>query len=85
MGMNRDDLKSRHERMMRALSDEQVTDRYVRETLKLKTLTRWMRAERPEERPVGYPNTLMINLCKRGLARRNLTIPVINLPEETNS
>jgi hypothetical protein len=61
-----------HDLSLRQMSDQDVTNRYSREVLKLKTLNRF---GRQSERFLGYPNTLMMNRCKRELERRSLPIP----------
>lgn len=63
---------------VRQMSDQQVTERYAQELLKLRTLNQF---GRQSERFLGYPNTLMLNLCRQELERRNLPIPPVNLPE----
>jgi hypothetical protein len=60
---------------VRHMSDQQVTDRYAQELLKLRTLNQF---GRHSERFLGYPNTLTMNLCRQELERRNLPIPPEN-------
>jgi hypothetical protein len=69
-------MKSLHDRV-REMSDQEVTDRYTQETLKLKTL---LQAERPGDPFLGYPNTAMMNCCKRELEHRGLPIPHVLPP-----
>ena len=69
----------RYDDHVREMSDQQLKDRYYKETLKLKTLLRF---GRQSERFLGYPNTLMMNLGRRELKRRGLPIPDVRLPEE---
>ena len=64
---------------MNKMTDQQVTDRYAQELLKLKMLNQF---GRHSERFLGYPNTLMMNRCRRELERRGLAIPPVNPPEE---
>jgi hypothetical protein len=64
-----------HPLSVREMSDQEVTTRYAKETLKLKTLNLF---GRQSERFLGYPNTLMMNLCKQELDRRGLPIPTVN-------
>ncbi len=78
----RPDLLARHTRYKQrilALSDQDLTDYYTTEMLKLKTLNRFGRAS---EKFRGYPNTLRMNLCAQELKRRDLPVPQIHLPEE---
>lgn len=56
-------------------SDREVTRRSVQELLKLKVLSQF---GRHSERFLGYPNTLVMNLCRRELERRGLPIPPVN-------
>ena len=64
---------------MNKMTDQQVTDRYAQELLKLKMLNQF---GRHSEQFLGYPNTLMMNRCRRELERRGLPIPPVNPPEE---
>jgi len=75
-------LKQRHDRFVRQLSDQEVTERYAQETVKLKTLNQF---GRHSEQFLGYPNTLIMNLCKRELERRGLPIPPVNPLPDTSS
>ncbi|SRR5712692_1437114 len=68
-----------HHLSIREMSDQEVTNRYCKETLKLKTLNQF---GRQSERFSGYPNTLMMNLCKQELERRGLPIPTVSLQGE---
>jgi len=75
-------LKQRHDRFVRQLSDQEVTDRYVQETVKLRTLNQF---GRHSEQFQGYPDTLIMNLCKRELERRGLPVPPMNpLPDSSS-
>lgn len=56
-------------------SDQEVTQRYAQELLKLKTLNQF---GRHSERFLGYPNTSIMNCCRRELERRGLPIPAVN-------
>ena len=57
------------------MSDREVAQRYTQELLKLKTLNQY---GRHSERFLGYPNTLIMNQCKRELERRGLLVPAVN-------
>ena len=71
---------------IRAMSDQEVANRYTKEKLTLKMLlAARMRGERRRPAGVGYPNTLMMNLCKRELDRRGLPILLVILPAEHQS
>src|SRR5258708_19733133 len=81
----RPDLKERYERSqqhMQSMSDQEVTDRYSREMLKLKALNQFGRQSKQFK---GYPNTLVMNLCRRILEHRNLPLPSLVLQEESNT
>src|SRR5712692_2556975 len=67
--------KQHHHLSVREMSDQEVTNRYSKETLKLKTLNQF---GRQSKRFLGYPNTLMMNLCKQELERRGLPIPTVS-------
>lgn len=69
--------RQHHENVLREMSDQEVIDRYCKETLKLKMLTQF---GRHSERFSGYPDTGMMNRCKRELERRGLPIPPVNPP-----
>jgi len=62
---------------VREMSDQEIVNRYARETLKLRTLNQF---GRQSERFFGYPNTLMMNRCRQELERRGLSIPLVNPP-----
>jgi hypothetical protein len=57
------------------MSDQDVTNRYAQEMLKLKTLNQF---GRHSERFLGYPNTLTMNRCRRELERRGLPVQPVN-------
>jgi hypothetical protein len=65
---------------VRQMSDQEVTQRYGRELLKLKTLNQFGRHSEPF---LGYPNTLVMNLCRRELERQGLPVPPVNPLEAT--
>lgn len=81
-----------------AWTDQALTDRYVEEMVKLKKINRWSlegKKRHPDPcpypksleeaygpRPCGYPDTAMMNACKRELVRRGLLVPRASLPEE---
>jgi len=67
--------EQQHDLSMQEMSDQEVTHRYVQETLKLKVLNQFGRRS---ERFLGYPNTLTMNRCKRELVRRGLPIPPVH-------
>lgn len=67
---------------MNSMNDQQVTDRYVQELLKLKILNQY---GRHSEHFQGYPNTLIMNRCRRELERRGLPIPPVNPRADTKS
>ncbi|GHO94825.1 hypothetical protein KSF_048730 [Reticulibacter mediterranei] len=62
---------------VRAMSDQEVQDRYSQETLKLKTL---LQVQRPGDPFLGYPNTAMMNCCKQELEYRSLPVPQVVSP-----
>ena len=66
--------------LMNTMTDQQVSDRYAKELLKLKTLNQF---GRHNARFLGYPNTLMLNRCRQELERRGLPIPAVNPPGGT--
>lgn len=73
----RPDLRERHERSKQkrqSLSDQEVTNCYTREGLKLKLLNRFGRQSRHFR---GYPNTLLMNHCRQLLEQRNLPLPSV--------
>jgi hypothetical protein len=89
---------SPHRRLAEAATDEELATRYAEEVLKLKKINHWTlegkknggsaraRGISPEEaygpRPCEYPDTAMMNVCKRELERRGLPVPEVSLPEE---
>ena len=79
---NQHRLKSQHQEVLRPkfgqMSDQDVTQRYTRELLKLETLNQY---GRHSECFLGYPNTSVMNRCKRQLERRGLPIPPVNAPD----
>ncbi len=78
----RPDLKERDERSkqhLQSMSDQEVTDRYRREMLKLKGLNQFGRHSTYFR---GYPNTLVMNRCGRILDDRNLPRPSLVLQEK---
>ena len=78
-------------------TDQQVRDRYAEEMLKLKKINHWTLEGKKKNgsaralgvsveeaygpRPCGYPNTAIMNVCKRELERRGLPVPQVSLPE----
>ena len=68
--------KQPYQLFIQHLSNQDVADRYTKELMKLKTLNRFGRRS---EGFFGYPNTLMMNLCRRELERRNLPIPCVHI------
>ncbi len=78
----RPDLIERHERFKQrrqSLSDQDVTNCYTREGLKLKLLNRFGRQSKHFR---GYPNTLLMNYYRQLLEQRNLPLPSVFLPED---
>jgi len=78
----RPDLKERDERSqqhLQSLSDQEVTDRYSREMLKLKVLNQFGRHGTQFR---GYPNTLVMNRCGRIVDDRKLPRPSLVLQEK---
>ena len=67
--------EQQHDFSLQEMSDKEVTHRYAQEILKLKVLNQF---GRHSERFLGYPNTLIMNRCKRELERRGLPIPPVN-------
>jgi hypothetical protein len=72
--------KQRYDLLVEKKSDQEVSERYVKEMLKLKTLNQF---GRQSDRFLGYPNTLVRNLCRRELARRDLPIPRVSISRES--
>jgi hypothetical protein len=68
--------------LMNEMTDQQVSDRYTKELLKLKTLNQF---GRHSARFPGYPNTRIMNHCRRELKRRGLPIPAVNPPGGTQA
>jgi hypothetical protein len=68
-------LRKEHDLFVQEMSDQDVTNRYAIEMLKLKTLNQFGRYS---ERFLGYPNTLIMNRCRQELERRSLPIPSVN-------
>lgn len=60
------------------LTEQQLNERYVQELRKLKALNQYGRHSAHFQ---GYPNTLVMNRCKRELMRRGLPVPPINQPD----
>ena len=69
-------MQSLHDRV-REMADQEVTERYTQETLKLKTV---LQAQKPGDPFLGYPDTAMMNGCKRELEHRGLPIPHVTPP-----
>ena len=67
--------EQQHHLSVQEMLDQDVTHRYAQEMLKLKTLNQF---GRHSERFLGYPNTLIMNRCRRELERRSLPIPPVN-------
>lgn len=63
---------------MQDMSDQDVTQHYTQELRKLRALNQY---GRHSERFQGYPNTLVMNRCRRELERRGLPIPPVNPPD----
>lgn len=74
-----DRLMKQQADQMQTMTNQEVTERYAQELLKLKTLNQF---GRHSERFLGYPNTLIMNRCRRELERRGLPIPLVNPPAE---
>ncbi len=64
------------------MPDQDVIRRYVTETRKLKTLNQWRAQGKQGARPCGSPNLGMMNMCKRELERRGVTVPHVDPPAE---
>ncbi len=63
---------------LQTLSDEEVTSRYCRETIRLKAA---LLAKKQGVKPLRYPNTTLMNRCRSELVRRGLPVPRLSLPE----
>lgn len=75
-------FQERHDRLIsqvESMTDQEVSDRYTQEMLKLK---RWNAFGRQSKQFQGYPNTVMMNLCQRELNRRGVPVPQVSLPSE---
>src|SRR5712691_2269264 len=81
---NQHHMKSQHQEVFRQktqlMSDQEVTQRYAQELVKLRTLNDF---GRHNERFLGYPNTLVMNSCRQELKRRGLPVPPVNPLGET--
>jgi hypothetical protein len=80
-----------------AWTEQQLSERYVLERVRLRKICLWglegkrrygsarSRGLRVEDaygpRLCAYPNTAMMNVCKRELERRGLPVPQVSLPE----
>ena len=62
---------------LEGMTDQQLSDRYSLEVLKLKTFRQF---GRESDRFLGYPDTAMMNRCSAELKRRGLPLPVVHLP-----
>ena len=71
--------KNRYSLLLGAMTDQQVSDRYVKEAWRLKTLNCWRLEGSHGSRPCGHPDTAMMNACKQELSRRGLVIPQVDL------
>ena len=60
------------------VTEQQLSERSTHELRKLRALTQYGRHS-PHFR--GYPNTLVMQSCKRELMRRGLPVPPINQPD----
>jgi hypothetical protein len=60
------------------MTGQQLSERYEQELRKLKILSQY---GRHSVRFQGYPNALVMNLCRRELERRGLPVPPVNAPE----
>ena len=72
----------RREQKMHTMSDQEVIDRYTKETVRLKTINQFTQQGKKRPSDVPHPNTIMINLSRQELERRGLPIPLVNLPED---
>jgi hypothetical protein len=61
------------------LSEQALAERYVEELLKLKCLHRFGRGSQEFR---GYPNVLLMKLCKRELECRGVPVPLVHIPPE---
>ncbi len=59
----------------RELTEQQVSERYTQELRKLRVLNQHGRHSPHFQ---GYPNTLVMQRCRRELERRGLPVPPIN-------
>ena len=79
---NQPRMNSQHQDVLRqkieAMSDQDLTQRYTQELLKLRTLNQY---GRHSEHFLGYPNTLVMNWCRQELERRGLPVPPVNPPD----
>ena len=60
------------------MTEQQLSERYTQELRKLRMLNEYGRHSPHFQ---GYPNTLVMQLCRRELERRGLPIPPINAPD----
>jgi len=64
---------------LEGMTDQQLSDRYSVEMLKLKAFRQF---GRESDRFLGYAGTTMMNRCSAELKRRGLPLPEVHLPED---
>ncbi len=67
-----------HGLALQELTEQQLGERYMQELQKLKLLNQH---GRHSARFQGYPNTLVMNRCRKELERRGLPVPPVNAPD----
>jgi hypothetical protein len=76
------ELKQRHKRYVHKIldqSNEQIMGLYKQQMQRLKTILQLKQQGKKRPLDVHYPNTLVMNLCRRELERRGLSIPRVSL------
>lgn len=76
------ELEERHQRRLETIqkmTNQELLAMYTTEMLKLKRLLRF---GRQSEHFQGYPRTSLLNVCRRVLVSRKVTIPRITFPYE---
>ncbi len=68
----------RHSFDARELTEQQLCERYTQELRKLRVLNQYGRHSSHFK---GYPNTFVMQRCRRELERRGLPVPPVNAPD----
>ncbi|GCE18669.1 hypothetical protein [Dictyobacter kobayashii] len=73
-----DSLKQRHDQLVQNMTNQEVSNLYGEESVKLKIFCQLNLRGLKRPTNLSHPNTLMMHLCKRELERRGLPIPKID-------